>query len=66
MIVRFVMDRRVGNPQLYKYKMQPMGDSPLLGHLQIRIDSQDLAKLKNLPNWREVLRIKIREIVAGG
>jgi hypothetical protein len=43
-----------------------MGDNPLLGHLQVRIDSQDLAKLKELPNWRQVLRIKIREIVAGG
>lgn len=60
------MDRRVGNPKLNKHFIQPMGDNALLGHLQIRIDSQDLAKLKNLPNWREVLRIKIREIVAGG
>jgi hypothetical protein len=59
------MDRRVGNPELSKHFIQPMGDNALLGHLQIRIDSQDLAKLKNLPNWREILRSKIREIVAG-
>jgi hypothetical protein len=60
-----VMNRR-GNPDIDKHFIQPMGDNPLLGHLQVRIDSQDLAKLKELPNWREVLRIKIREIVAGG
>ena len=59
------MDRRVGNPDLDKHFMQPMGDNSLLGHLQIRINSEDLAKLKNLPNWREILRSKIREIVAG-
>jgi hypothetical protein len=59
------MDRRVGNPDLDKHFMQPMGDNALLGHLQMRINSEDLAKLKNLPNWREILRSKIREIVAG-
>lgn len=55
------MDR--GNPEINKYYIQPIGDTALNGHLQIRIDSEDLAKLKNLPNWREILRAKIREIV---
>ena len=59
------MDRSVGNPSLDKHFIQPIGDTPLDGHLQIRIDSEDLVKLKKLPNWREILRIKIREIVAG-
>ena len=59
------MDRSVGNPSLDKHFMQPMGDKSLIGHLQLRIDPEDLAKLKNLPNWREILRSKIREIVAG-
>ena len=59
------MDRGVGNPEIDKHFMQPVGDVALLGHLQIRIDSEDLAKLKNLPNWREILRSKIREIVNG-
>ena len=55
--------RRRGNPGLYKYFMQPVGDVVLRGHLQLRIDSEDLAKLKNLPNWRHILRSKIRELV---
>jgi hypothetical protein len=59
------MDRR-GNPKLNKHFMQPVGDVALLGHLQLRVNPEDLAKLKNLPNWREILRSKIREIVAGG
>ena len=59
------MDHRrpVGNPGLDKHFMQPLGDSALRGHLQLRIDSEDLAKLKNLPNWRDILRSKIRELV---
>ena len=59
------MDHRrpVGNPGLGKHFIQPMGDNPLLGHLQLRIDSEDLSKLKNLPNWRDILRSKIRELV---
>ena len=61
-----MIDRGVGNPDLGRHFMQPMGDKSLIGHLQLRIDSEDLAKLKNLPNWRDILRSKIREIVAGG
>ena len=57
------MDRRVGNPSLDRHFIQPIGDTPLGGHLQIRIDSEDLVKLKNLPNWREILRHKIHEMV---
>ncbi len=59
------MDRGVGNPDLGRHFIQPIGDTALNGHLQIRIDSEDLVKLKNLPNWREILRGKIREIVGG-
>ena len=59
------MDRSVGNPSLDRHFIQPIGDTALNGHLQIRIDSEDLAKLKNLPNWREILRHKIHEIVNG-
>ena len=55
--------RRRGNPGLDKYFMQPVGDVVLRGHLQLRIDPEDLAKLKNLPNWRDILRSKIRELV---
>ena len=55
--------RRRGNPGLDKHFMQPVGDVVLRGHLQLRIDPEDLAKLKNLPNWRDILRSKIRELV---
>ena len=55
--------RRRGNPGLDKHFMRPVGDVVLRGHLQLRIDPEDLAKLKNLPNWRDILRSKIRELV---
>ena len=55
-----------GNPDLSRHFIQPIGDSALLGHLQLRVDPEDLAKLKALPNWRDLVRSKIREIVGGG
>ena len=55
--------RRRGNPGLDKHFMRPVGDVVLRGHLQLRIEAGDLAKLKSLPNWREVLRAKIAELI---
>ncbi len=60
------MARSAGNPSLSNHFIQPIGNTALKGHLQLRIDPEDLAKLKALPNWREILRAKIREIVGGG
>ena len=57
------MDRSAGNPSLNKHFIQPIGTTALKGHLQLRIDSEDLANLQRLPNWRQLLRSKIRELV---
>ncbi len=53
-----------GNPELCKYAFQPKNpEKPNKALLALRIDSDDLAIIKNLPNWQDKVRAKLEELL---
>ncbi|MEB3342591.1 hypothetical protein [Okeania sp.] len=53
-----------GNPGISKYAFQAKNpEKPNKALLALRIDSNDLATIKNIPNWQDKVRAKLEELL---
>lgn len=57
------MARLGGNPELRKYSYSTDRDEPCTAVLTFKIGKSDLEKIKAIPNYRELLRQKVKEII---
>ena len=52
-----------GNPDLKKYSYATERDEPCSAAITFRFAPSDLQRLKAIPNFRELVREKVREII---
>ena len=50
-----------GNPEIKEYGFKTTRDEPLSERIAVRVPKSMEAKLKELPNWHEIVREAIRE-----
>lgn len=56
--------RTPGNPEIGKYRIQAkVPGRPNDGHLTLRMPSDTLSSIKNLPNWQDKVRAKLEELL---
>jgi hypothetical protein len=53
-----------GNPDLEKHQFKSLEDEPKTEGIYLRITPTDKERLKNVKDWQEKLRQKLKEIIS--